>query len=73
MESNNIHKFGALDMAIFEDYQCATTDTDLNSINKFEIIFTEHSAQQQQNTLFFFFLEELEYLFFFHLFLLVGG
>ena len=55
MESNNIHKFGALDMAIFGDYQCATTDTDLNSINEFEIIFTEHSAQQQQNTLFFFF------------------
>ena len=61
-------------MAIFGDYQCATTDTDLNSINKFELIFMEYLAQQQQNTLFFFFhLEELEYLFFFHLFLLVGG
>ena len=43
-------------MAIFGDYQCATTDTDLNSINKFELIFMEYLAQQQQNTLFFFFI-----------------
>ena len=38
-------------MGIFGDYMCATTDIeDLNTINKFELTFTEHSAQQQQNT-----------------------
>lgn len=38
-------------MGIFGDYKCATTDIeDLNTINKFELTFTEHSAQQQQNT-----------------------
>ena len=61
-------------MAIFGDYQCATTDTDLNSINKFELIFMEYLAQQQQNTLFFFFsFRGTGISFFFHLFLLVGG
>ena len=41
-------------MGIFGGYKGATTDIeDLNTINKFELTFTEHSAQQQQNTHFF--------------------